>query len=149
MALKTNIAKKIKWHTLALLACLASCRKDVTLKLPEYQQKVVIEGAIETGSTAVVLLSYSVPYFCEFDYSHPEKAFIKGARVVVTDGVKTDTLKEIDPANGYFYVGFGLKGEQGKTYTIKVTVDGETYETSTTILTPAKLDSVYFKPEAD
>lgn len=126
-----------------------SCRKEVKLKLPEYKQKVVVEAGIETGSTAVVFLSYSVPYFGDFDYSTPEKSFIKGAFVTVTDGTVIDTLKELDPNTGYLYVGFKLQGQQGKTYTIKVTVDGKTYETSTSILNPAKLDSLYFKGEED
>src|SRR5436190_19041059 len=71
---------------LVLLFSFIGCRKDITPKLPEYHQKVVIEGAIETGEAAVVLLSYSVPYFGEFDYAHPEMALVKGATVVVSDG---------------------------------------------------------------
>jgi hypothetical protein len=128
-----------------LFCILTCCRKDVTPKLPEYQQKVVIEGAIETGSGSVVLLSWSVPYFGDFDYSTPEKAFIKGAFVTITDGYKTDTLKELDPKTGYFYVGTKLIGVEGRTYTLKVKVDDKTFETSTRILAPAPLDSLYFK----
>ncbi|MCC6371093.1 MAG: DUF4249 domain-containing protein [Bacteroidia bacterium] len=134
---------------IALLLVFVSCRKDVTLVLPEYKQRVVIEGGIETGSTAIVFLSYSVPYFGDFDYSAPEKAFISGAQVVVTDGIEYDTLVQVDPNGGYLYVGTKIKGENNKTYTIKVTVDGKTFETSTSILTPPKLDSLYFKAERD
>ena len=128
---------------------LYSCRKDVKLKLPEYKQKVVVEASIETGSAAVVFLSYSVPYFGDFDYTAPEKSFIKGAFVTVTDGTIIDTLKEVDPNTGYLYLGFKLIGQQGKNYTIKVTVAGKTYETNTSILNPAPLDSLYFKGEQD
>ncbi len=134
---------------ISILLMLFSCRKEVKLKLPEYKQKVVVEAAIETGSPAVVFLSYSVPYFGDFDYTAPEKSFIKGAFVTVTDGTTIDTLKEVDPNTGYLYLGFKLIGQQGKTYTIKVTVAGKTYETSTAILNPAKLDSLYFKGEQD
>ncbi len=134
---------------ISILLMLFSCRKEVKLKLPEYKQKVVVEAAIETGSPAVVFLSYSVPYFGDFDYTAPEKSFIKGAFVTVTDGITIDTLKEVDPNTGYLYLGFKLIGQQGKTYTIKVTVAGKTYETSTAILNPAKLDSLYFKGEQD
>jgi hypothetical protein len=42
--LKMRAAKNTKQLTaLLLLAGLLSCRKDVTLDLPEYQQKVVVE----------------------------------------------------------------------------------------------------------
>lgn len=134
-----------------IIFCLAffSCRKDVKLKLPDYQRKVVVEASIETGSTALVFLSYSVPYFGTFDFSTPEKAFIKGALITVTDGVTKDTLKEVDPSIGYVYLGFKLAGQQGKTYLISVTVDGKTYETTTTILNPPKLDSLYFQPSKE
>ena len=87
---------KLFTYTLLILV-FVSCRKDVTIKLPDYQQKVVVEGFIETGSTAVVFLSYSVPYFGDFDYSTPQEAFIKGAFVTLSDGITIDTLKEIDP----------------------------------------------------
>lgn len=125
------------------------CRKDVKLKLPEYKQKVVVEASIETGGPAIVLLSYSVPYFGNFDFSAPEKAFIKGAFVTVSDGTITDTLIELDPAQGYIYAGLKLKGVEGKTYHLNVVVNGKTYTANSTILTPAKLDSLYFKGEED
>jgi hypothetical protein len=132
-----------------LLAFLASCRKDVELELPEYQDKVVVEGMIEPGSPAIVLLSYGVPYFGDFDYSTPEKSFIKGAKVVVSDGTLTDTLLELDPRTGYFYIGTRILGKTGGTYSLKVMVDGKTFDTQTTIMQPPKLDSVYFKKDHD
>ncbi len=126
-----------------------SCRKDVTLQLPEYTQKVVVEGGIETGQPAVVFLSYSVPYFSDFDYSAPEKAFIKNALVTVSDGILVDTLTQIDPDNGYLYAGFKVFGIEGRKYTLKVEVNGKRFETTTEILGPMNLDSLYFKEERD
>lgn len=128
---------------------LGGCRKDVKPILPDYQQKIVIEGAIETGTTAIVFVSYSVPYFNEFDYSTPEKAFVKGAEVVITDGTTSEKLTELDPSRGYLYVGFSLVGKQGRTYTITVTVNGKTYETSTYLREAVKLDSLYFITQRD
>lgn len=129
-----------------ILLLLFSCRKDVTVDLPNYQQKVVIEGSIETGSPAVVFLSYSVPYFGDFDFKSPQNAFIKGAFVIVTDGTTIDTLQELDPSLGYLYVGTKLIGQQGKTYILKVTIGNGSFSTSSTILDPVALDSVYFDP---
>ncbi|MEO6305215.1 MAG: DUF4249 family protein [Bacteroidia bacterium] len=134
---------------ISVLFILFSCRKDVKLKLPEYKQKVVVEASIETGGPAIVLLSNSVPYFGDFDYSTPEKSFIKGAFVTVTDGTIIDTLKELDPSTGYLYVGLKITGQEGKVYSLRVTIGDKTFETSTTILKPAKLDSLYFKGEQD
>lgn len=144
---------KVNTYLLCIITSLAmsivSCRKDVTLDLPDYQQKVVIEGSIETGSPALVFLSWSVPYFGEFDYSTPDKAFIRGGKITVTDGIVTDTLKELDPSYGYIYSGFKLFGQEGKSYTISVTVSGKTFTTSTSILKPAALDSLFFEPRRD
>lgn len=130
---------------IAFTFLILSCRKDVNLNLPDYTQKVVIEGSIETGSPAVVLLSYSVPYFGEFDFSAPQTALIKGAFVTVTDGTTTDTLKVVDPAFGYAYQGSKLLGQQGKIYTVKVTVDNKTFTAATPILKPARLDTIFFQ----
>lgn len=97
----------------------------------------------------MVFLSYSIPYFGNFDYTTPKDAFIKGATVTVSDGYLTDTLKEIDPKTGYVYLGSKLRGEEGKTYTLRVKVGDKSYESSSTILKPARLDSLFFKPEKD
>ena len=134
---------------ICVLISAISCRKDVNVKLPDYKQKLVVEGAIETGLVPYVMLSNSVPYFGDFDFSTPEKAFVKGAFVTVTDGVLIDTLKELDPSVGYFYIGSKIIGQQGKTYTLKVRVNGNDYSVSSTILPQVKLDSLYFKWEAD
>lgn len=131
---------------LSIFAVLISCRKDVTVELPDYQQKIVVEGSIETGSPAFVFLSYSVPYFGEFDYTTPEKAFIKGATVLVTDGNTIDTLRQLDPNLGYLYVGTKLIGQEGKTYTMRVIVGSEKFSATSTILGNVSLDSLYFEP---
>lgn len=138
-----------KIFLILLASFVFSCTKNVKLKLPEYKQKVVVEASIETGGPAIVLLSWSVPYFGSFDFSTPEKAFIKGAFVTISDGTTTDTLKEIDPAQGYVYAGFNIMGQQGKTYHLNVVVDGKSYTANSTILNPAPLDSLYFKGELD
>jgi hypothetical protein len=134
---------------LALSLLIFSCRKDVTLQLPEYKQKVVIEGMIETNGPPVVFLSYSVPYFSDFDYTKPQNAFIKGATVIVSDGVMTDTLRELDPKTGYVYAGLKLLGKEGRAYTLRVIVNGKSYETTTNITHKVKFDSLFFRTEHD
>lgn len=128
---------------------LSSCRKDVNVKLPEYKQKLVVEGGIETGGTPYVLLSTSVPYFGDFDYSTPEKAFVKGAFVTLSDGITIDTLKELDPSLGYFYTGTKLTGVEGRTYTLRIRYNSEEFSVSSTILPKVALDSLFFKWEED
>src|SRR4051812_31810943 len=99
---------------------LVSCRKDIVPDMPEYNEKLVIEASIETGSPALVYLSHSVPYFGSFDYTRPDQVFVKGAEVYVTDGTTTEKLQELDPNYGYAYAGSKLLGQEGVTYSIKV-----------------------------
>lgn len=134
---------------LLVLVVFMSCRKDVSVKLPEYKQKLVIEASIETGENPVVLLSTSVPFFGTFDLASPQDAFVKGAFVTVTDGITTDTLKELIPGLGYLYRGTKIFGEQNKSYTLRVKYDEVDCSLSSTILNPVKLDSLYFKWEQD
>ena len=50
-----------------LICCLLlfGCQREIDLNLPDYQSKLVIEGTIENGSPAMVMLSKSIPYFSE------------------------------------------------------------------------------------
>ena len=99
----------MKFRYLLIFAILlASCRKDVVVKLPDYEEKLVVEASIETGQPAIVFLSKSVPYFGTFDFSKPQEAFIKGAFVTVTNGTLVDTLKELYPDLGYLYTGLKI-----------------------------------------
>jgi hypothetical protein len=141
--------KNKSYIIIILTGFLFACRKDVTVKLPEYKQKLVVEGAIETGKNPYVLLSTSVPYFGEFDFSTPEKAFVKGAFVTISDGTTVDTLTELDPTQGYFYLGTKFVGQEGKTYTLKVRYNSKEYSVSSTLLNSVPLDSLYFKGELD
>lgn len=134
-------------YYIVLFFIVLSCRKDVTLKLPEYEEKIVVEGSIETGQPALVFLSYGVPYFSDFDYTQPENAFIKNALVIVKTDNLIDTLVQANPNSGYIYFSTKLFGQQGKTYTLSITVNGKTFETTTQILKPVKLDSLFFKGE--
>ena len=131
------------------LVVLFSCTKSVKIKLPEYKQKLVIEASITTGESAFVFLSYSVPVFGEFDFTHPENAFVKGAVVTVSDGTLTETLTEADPNVGYFYYGSSVIGQTGKTYYLTINVNGKTYNADTYIHAPIALDSLFFKGEQD
>jgi hypothetical protein len=135
--------------SLCFLLSLSSCRKDITPKLPEYKEKLVVEASIETGQPAKVFLSYSVPYFGNFDFTAPQNAFVKGAFITISDGITTDTLKELDPSLGYIYFGTKVIGAVGRTYHLMINSNGHIVTTETSIPPPVALDSIYFKGELD
>jgi hypothetical protein len=129
-----------------LLLLLTSCQQKIDLKIPDYTQKLVVEGKIEDGAKPQVYLSYTMPYFTDKQVNLADLA-VKGAFVTVTDGTTTDTLKEVLSGQGYFYKGSNMTGVVGKTYNLMIQLNGKTYTAQTTINTPVKLDSLWFKIE--
>ena len=149
-----------------------SCTKEVLVDIPGYEKQIVIDGTIETGQPAIVLLSRSANIYSPTNLEAYLNGFISGATVVVSDGNVTDTLLEICTNNlppgteelaaaffgipidqlinlnlcGYFST--QITGEVGKTYSLSVEVDGESFTASTSILIPTPLDSLFWKAEA-
>lgn len=129
--------------------CLASCRKEINVTLPEYTQKLVVEASIETNQPAQVLLSFTAPYFGNEDLSNPSQFFVKGAFVTVSDGNQIDTLKELVIGGFPIYLGTKIFGQVGKDYQLTMKVNDQIYTGSTSIYQPKALDSLFFKWEKD
>ena len=153
------------------LMILSSCSKEVQIDLPGYQEQIVIDGSIEIGQPAIVLLSKSADIYSPTNLEAYLSNFISGATVVVSDGTVTDTLVEIctdnlppgteDLAAAFFgisidqlsslnlcgYFSSTIIGEEGKSYDLTVNVDNKTFTALTQIGSPTALDSLYWKPE--
>ena len=82
------------------LALFTSCEKEVDIKLPPGEEKIVIEGGIETGLPPLVLISKSIGYFATIDLNTLQDNFIHDAEVYITDGNKTVKLKEFSVDTG-------------------------------------------------
>ena len=52
-----------------LLVLLGGCQTEIEVDLPDYEPKFVVEGYIENGKPAMVILTQSMPYFEH--YAHP------------------------------------------------------------------------------
>ncbi|MFM6934597.1 MAG: DUF4249 domain-containing protein [Flavobacteriales bacterium] len=150
---------------------LQSCTKEVHIDIPGYQDQLVIDGSIETGQPALILLSKSNNVYSATNYQAYLDGFVSGALVTISNGTQTDTLTEICSDNlppgteqiaaAFFglpvdvlvhmhlcaYVSLGMVGEVGKTYTLKVVHNGSEYTSSTQIYSPTPLDSLYWKPQ--
>jgi hypothetical protein len=122
------------------------------MDIPKPDPKIVIEGWIENGQPAKVIITKSAPYFDPIDSATLANSLVTNATVTVSDGFSTETLSlGFNPeAFPYImYMGSSIIGEAGKTYSLSVTVDGATYTSQTTILQPIYLDSLWFKLDAD
>lgn len=130
---------------------LSACQREIELDLPDYQSKLVIEGVIETGSPAVVMLSKSIPYFSEINLETlMSQVLVNGtqARVFVTSETgETEELHWTLSADAPYYVAFmGSKviGKAETHYTLRVEYDGRTYTAETYIPKTFDLDSIGF-----
>lgn len=159
----------------SFILLLNSCSKSVRVNIPGYEQKVVIEGLIETDGFPMVLISKNKNVYEKVSQTELLNSYLSGAQVWVSDGTNTIQLTEIctnNLPNGMDtvvaqYLGIPLdllsqvtlcayigtdpnfKGEIGKTYSLKVDFEGETYTASSTILPPIPIDSAYWKEEVD
>lgn len=157
------------------LILLFSCTKEVTIEIPGFEEKLVIDGQIETGQPPFVLISRSKDIYAPTDLDAFLSSFVSGAIVTMSDGTTTFTLDEVctdnlPPGSEEFaeaifgvpaselanyhlcaYTSFNPAafGQVGKTYSLSVTFEGKTYTGSTQIVEPTALDSLFWKPEPD
>lgn len=126
-----------------------NCTKNVDVELPEYKQYLVVEGSIEPGQKPRVYLSYTIPYFGSNNVNNLSDFAVKGATVIVTDGITKDTLKELLPGTGYFYQALNITGQVGREYFLTIIVNGKTYTSQTKLYNPIALDSLWNKHEGN
>jgi hypothetical protein len=145
----------------------------VQIDIPGYKEQLVVDGRIETGQPAIVLLSKSSNVYSSTNYESYLNSFVDDAVVVLSNGTQTDTLTKIctddlppgleQVAAGIFgipaeilvnlhlcaYVSMNMLGEVGKTYTMQISHQGKQYQASSKILNPTAADSLYWKPEGN
>jgi hypothetical protein len=161
------------FYFLVLLAGIVSCTKEVKIDIPGYKEQLVVDGFIETGAPAFVLLSKTNNIYAGTNIQNYIDGFVSGATVIVSDGTVIDTLLEVCTSNlpqgteeavagllGLsvdqilsnpicFYVSDQITGEVGKTYSLKILNEGKIYEAQSSILPQKQLDSLYWKPESN
>jgi hypothetical protein len=142
---------------IAAIAIFSSCEKDINMDMPAYTPSVVVEGFIVNDMAPVVVLTHNVPYVAEAGKDLYEKSFIHGAVITIdVPGKATDTLSEISQTNpktglkSAFYTSLKIKGEVGKSYTLRVITEGKTYSAIATIPEPVKIAEIWYEkhPEA-
>ncbi len=154
-----------------LLLSLVSCTKDIEMEIPGYQEQLVIDGSIETNMPPVILISKSKDIYASTSLDAFLSGFVSGAIVTISDGTTTVQLDEIctdnlppgteaiaasllgipvsELANTHLcaYTSFNsdIFGQVGKTYTMEVKYEGQTYTASASIVSPSSLNQLYWK----
>lgn len=138
---------------LLILLCLAfvchSC--DDTGFMPADKDEIIVEGWIEEGQFPVVMLTRALPVRQkeqEVDLNDINNYVVMLARVTVSNGTDRVVLAGRFDGNympSYVYTTINplIKGEAGKTYTLRVETLGKVLTSKTTIpLYPPAVDSV-------
>ena len=155
------------------IGLISGCQKDVSVKLPNYDEKIVVDGKIETGLPPLIILSTTKDIFSNNSQDALFGDYISDALIIISDGTISDTLETIcsDEIPKEFqdigYALFGIPpslmskyhicaystlnpaffGQTGKSYSVEIQYKGKKYSASTSIVEPTFLDSVYWKPE--
>ncbi|MBI1193036.1 MAG: DUF4249 family protein [Bacteroidetes bacterium] len=158
---------------------LASCETDITVDLPQAEQKIVVEGSIEPGMPPFILLTRSAPFFGSFDPNNLAEFFVRDAVITINDGTADYTLIELclselpeefqalaaellgvteDSLSTFpeiclytvdLFGGSLLLGQPGKTYRVSISVEGETLTATTYLPFPVAPDSIFARPHPD
>jgi len=125
----------------ALIVSFSSCEKVIDLKLKPADTRYVIEGVVsdQEGGSYV-----SITQTKEFD---ADKGYepVGGAAIIISDDEgNTTTLAQGDDG---LYRHPAFKGISGKTYHLKVQLDGKSYTASSTMPAPVPIDSMYISKE--
>ena len=121
------------------------CNPDLDYEPHGYEQKIIVEGYIANNEYAKVYLSLNNPTWRKIDSGSILKSVIRTAKVTVSDGETTEVLTsswEHTHFPPYIYKSTELKGEEGKTYFLKVEYSGHTVTSQTTIPYSTPIESL-------
>jgi hypothetical protein len=151
-----------------LLISLVSCEKEITVDLPEAENKIVVEGTILPGEFPLVLLTWTQGYFEPTDITSLQNIFVHDATVTIyandtafplvefcsSDlgpeelelasaalGVSIESLQSLDVC---IYTSFALTGVANTEYRIEIHKDIHHITGTTKIPALVELDTVYF-----
>jgi hypothetical protein len=154
-----------------------SCETDITIDLPQPQEKLVVEGFIETDNNPYVFLTRNSGYFDPVDstalfkmlildsttipmlqligFSQSEIdlfEFAEELTITVTE-LETniiDTLKpSVIPYFPFFgYTGNLIEGTNNYSYKLDINYNGNNYFSTTSIPEPIPIDSIWFSSDS-
>ncbi|KRB56246.1 DUF4249 domain-containing protein [Flavobacterium sp. Root186] len=126
---------------------ITSCSKEDFSEQKSLESKIVVEGWIEEGDFANVLLSSSIPVTDVIDSTNVLNHVIRSAKITISDGVNSEVLRVKNDKNRippFVYFGSTLKGEAGKEYSIKIEYLNRVVEAVTSIPKSVQLKSAAY-----
>lgn len=130
---------------LSITTLFFSCEDDVDIV--SYEPQIVVEGQIESGQYASVLLSWSAPFTGKMDTTDLLNHIIKTARVTIRNSSEEETLLlriNWDKLPPYEYVTTNMKGRVGEKYTLKVEYIDRVITAETFIPEPVEIEDLWY-----
>jgi hypothetical protein len=147
------------------------CTKEVKIKLPTFEQKLVVDGQIRPGIPPIIILSKSQDLYASTSLDAIQNNYVTDAVCIVSNGTVSDTLDllcsdslppqfqdylanvlnvtagNVAQANfcAFSTLNTALFGEIGKTYTLTILYNGKTYTSSTTLMPQPIVSSTFYK----
>ncbi|MDH6356585.1 DUF4249 domain-containing protein [Parabacteroides sp. PF5-9] len=112
-----------------------------------FESKLVVEGWIEDGDVARVILTQSIPIKETVDSTNFFNYVIRSAMVIVSDGERNDTLRLKTDSHylpPFVYVGEKIIGKQDGTYTLTIKYSGKELTAETKIPASVPIDKVNY-----
>ena len=133
------------------LICLVGCIREQEID-DSFRYRLVVDGRIEQGRNAIIMLSQSMPYMSSYDKDTFRKLAIWSAKVTIFHGDKHEVLTGRSDSHyptGYIYEGYEILGEVGESYAIEIEYDGRTWRSEGTILPAIELKDIKVIDEGD
>lgn len=140
-----------KYLLLLAVMIVTSCSKD-DFSQSGTESKIVVEGWIEEGDYAQVLLSSSIPVTNTIDSTNVLNHVIRSAKITISDGVTSEVLRVKNDKNRvppFVYYGSTLKGEAGKEYSLKIEYLNRVVEAVTKIPKSVAIKSAEYIKKVD
>ena len=131
----------------ALMGCIREQEVD-----DSFRYSLVVDGRIEQGRSAIVMLSQSIPYESTYDEDTYRKMAIWGAKVTLIQGDKREVLtsrSNSDYPTEFIYTGYSIRGEVGESYTIEIEYSGHSWRSECTILPAIELQNIRVVAEGE
>jgi len=136
-----------KYLLFLFVLVMASCSRDDFSEQASIESKIVVEGWIEEGDYAQVLLSSSIPVTDVIDSTNVLNHVIRSAKITISNGQTSEVLRVKNDKNRvppFVYFGSTLKGEAGKQYSLKIEYLSRVVEAVTTIPKSVELKSAEY-----
>jgi hypothetical protein len=133
----------MKWQMMVCVLALVGCERVVAVDLPEGPKRLVVEARLErvegrvTGDQRIRLTTTDA----FFSRTLPPAA--RGATVTVTDD-RGGVVALSESAEPGVYTTSALVIEVGRTYTLRIGYDGNSYTSTSQVQAPVAIDSLYF-----